>query len=817
MSSKIKFEAMFDVRPASSDSFGNGQRSLPEVVDLKKKEEEKVEPAPIKNKEALEKEPEPIPVPPPTPPLPRDEESSGGVDEVSSEEAAQILSSIGSIHQPKTKFAFRRPDIKKTRMSFEAPKEPDVEPVDYELPAPKEVEPQVQEVKEEVIPQEDNKIDVWLDKVKDSTISLAREDRIPWYKKYKKHILWGGIIVALIFGFTAFSAKNSGEKAINNLETARANLEDFDFENAAINFTLAKESLHSAGRNLNLLGLNLTALFKGIPGLNKVSSAKDLINAGEELAKAGEELSVSLDRLSKTNFVSYFGFNGEEKESLSIFVDSFKKPILQAQIHIQNANDALSGVKNDIIPEDKKELFADLKSKLPLFEGFVKDAVEYSNFLSSVIGEGGSRKYLVLFQNTSELRATGGFPGSYALVTLDKGYFQDVFVDDVYNPDGQIKEKIIPPQQLQHITPNWGMRDANWFADFPTSAAKIIEFYKKGSGGVDVDGVFSMTPDIITSILEVTGGIYLPEYDVTLDADNFVDTVQKEVEYGEREEGVHSKVILTDFTPLFLEKLSDLSQDKWVEVSNILLDGLSKKQILAYFADPRLQKVAVKNEFAGEVKNLAGDYLSVIHSNVKGSKADAYTDTFMKLDTVIESGKPKHTLTITRKHNGGNTELGFYNRQNPDYVRVLVPKGSELISIKGADNVDYRPLISYNNSGFVKDPDLERYEDTIERSRNNIYFLEESGKDVFAFWLVTDPGKEKTVTLEYTTPVRVDGDYKIYIQKQSGTIGQKLEYSFVVPSNLNLIYKSPYLGVEGNKVILNSTLDEDREAEIRFK
>ena len=97
-------------------------------------------------------------------------------------------------------------------------------------------------------------------------------------------------------------------------------------------------------------------------------------------------------------------------------------------------------------------------------------------------------------------------------------------------------------------------------------------------------------------------------------------------------------------------------------------------------------------------------------------------------------------------------------------------------------------------------------------------FLEESGKDVFAFWLVLDPGEEDTVVLEYTSPIKVeDGEYKIYIQKQSGTIGQKLEYSFEVPSNLNLIYKSPYLGVQGNKVILNSNLDEDRPMEVRFQ
>src|SRR3989344_28805 len=97
------------------------------------------------------------------------------------------------------------------------------------------------------------------------------------------------------------------------------------------------------------------------------------------------------------------------------------------------------------------------------------------------------KKYLILFQNPSELRPTGGFPGTYGVVTFKDGKLQDLKVDDVYNLDGQLQELIVPPIQLQHITPNWGMRDANWFIDFPTSARKITAFYKKESG-YEVDG-----------------------------------------------------------------------------------------------------------------------------------------------------------------------------------------------------------------------------------------------------------------------------------------------------------------------------------------
>jgi hypothetical protein len=247
------------------------------------------------------------------------------------------------------------------------------------------------------------------------------------------------------------------------------------------------------------------------------------------------------------------------------------------------------------------------------------------------------------------------------------------------------------------------------------------------------------------------------------------------------------------------------------------MSGISKKQIMAYFVDPVLQSIAVKNDFAGEVKNFDGDYLSIINSNVKGSKTDKYIEATIGVRTTIMGNHPKHTVTITRKHNGGNTEYGFYNRANPDYVRVLVPKGSKLLSIKGADRVDYRPLVSYNNKDFVKDLDLEAYESTRRIGDNNVEFLEESGKDEFAFWIVIAPGQDQTVTLEYISPIEVIGDYSMYIQKQSGIIGHNIDYAFEIPENLNLIYKSPYLEIENGNIVMNSSLDEDKLIEVRLR
>lgn len=804
MTSKKNLGAMFDVRPARSEGVDVEEKT----IDLAVKPEKEIEiESPSQDNELAQ--------------LRDDIVEEHGIDtSIDTDEITQLVARLGGkIHEPEARESFRRPSIKKTPMRFP---DVDIQAVDYTLPEPEE---EKEEGNQGVPPEGSNEVDVWLNKMKEMPPEIPVSPTPPpelspklvSFKKYQSAILIVFIAVVGFYAANIFKVKNSGEAALANLEFARTNLENFEFQKAATNFSIARDKFDIVSGRLNLMGLDFAAAFKGIPGLDKANSAKNLIEAGEELARAGESLSVAMGRLTEENLFSYFGLSGEDKKSLSIFVDSFRKPILEAQLYVENAVDSLSEVDDSIIPEDKRELFNELKDKLPLFESFIADAVEYSSFLSSVVGEGSSRTYLVLFQNTSEARATGGFPGSYALVTLKKGYFEGIDVDDVYNPDGQIKENIIPPRPLQHITPTWGMRDANWFANFPTSAFKIIEFYKKGSDVEEVHGVFSVTPEVIIDILRIVGDIEVPEYNVVLNADNFMAEIQNEVEYGGDDDREHSKVILTDFTPLLLERLSALPQEKWIEVSEILMKGIGQKQIMAYFTDPVLQSIAVKNDFAGEVKKVDGDYLSIIHSNVKGSKTDKYTDTTVSVETSIMGSNPRHKVTITRKHNGGNTEYGFYNRTNPDYVRVLVPKGSKLLSIEGTDKVDYKPLVSYNNKDFVADPDLEAYENTRIIGDNNVELLEESGKGEFAFWMVVAPGQEQTVTLEYVSPIEVSGDYTMYIQKQSGTIGHGINYSFQVPSNLNLIYKSPYLEIEKGNVVMNSNLDEDKLIEIRLR
>lgn len=620
-------------------------------------------------------------------------------------------------------------------------------------------------------------------------------------------------------GFTAASFHSStivakqqllqdGAQAIANLEHAKHNLEALQFSEAADNFALADGDFGKASGTLANFGASFLSLFGNVPGLAKVRSANNLAEAGQRISKSGEHLARAFATLSTTNFFALINPNGTPNgQSLAKPLSDFKDVLEYADANIAKARDLVNDVDITTIPDDKQAVFESFKAKIPDFQEYIGRAMHYSDFLLGVVGEYKPKTYLVLLQNTSERRPAGGFPGTYAIVSFDHGSLKKVFVDDIYNIDGQARVNVMPPLPLAHITPTWGVRDANWFADFPTTARKVEEYYQI-DGGAKLDGVLAMTPAVITKILGIIGPVEMPEYHVTLTKDNFLAEVQDQVEVkGDR---TQPKKIVVDFQQKFFAKLAQQNKDHWLAIGKVFLEALQRKEIMAYFNDDNLQKEMLTNGFGGELKQTAGDYLEVAFSNVKGGKADAVTANSMHLATSFTSDLPtgqagtlRHTLTITRVHNGGDSKYAFYNTDNPAYLKVYVPDGAIFEGIEGISKPGYQSLIAHLDLGFKKDPDLATIEQGTTHPVDGVDVFEESGKTVFGFWMITKPKKTSTVTVRYHTSAQLTDTYQLYWQKQSGSDGDQMHVMVKESDGSIKLYDDDLSVDRETKVVLN--------------
>ncbi|MDP1619890.1 MAG: DUF4012 domain-containing protein, partial [bacterium] len=380
-------------------------------------------------------------------------------------------------------------------------------------------------------------------------------------RRYKKIFFsFAGVAASifLVIAGTGFFNKGMGVKndvmgigqdAYTDLAMARDGIAGRDFQKSSFEFGEAYDKFGEISQDINSLGGILVETSRFIPFFSKISSGDHIAQVGKDVSRIGilaSGIMQSLDAIKNP-------LNGDADPSVSflrIFQDTDNN-LKEISILMQDVQDNLDKVNIDDIPEDRRVQFLELKSQLPETNRFLTEFISNSQIFTDVLGGNGMRKYLFLFQNNQEMRATGGFIGTYGVLDIFNGNVRNFFIDGIYNPDGQLREKVIPPVPIQKISAAWSLHDSNWFPDFPKSAEKAAWFYEK-TGGPTVDGVITMTPTVMQKMLEITGPIELPEYGVTVDKDNFVEKIQYEVEVDYDKELNKPKQILADLAPKIL-------------------------------------------------------------------------------------------------------------------------------------------------------------------------------------------------------------------------------------------------------------------------
>ena len=634
------------------------------------------------------------------------------------------------------------------------------------------------------------------------------------------------VILAIAFGAffltrQALTVKDDimaqGEAGYDALTLAGNALRAKDYPTALAQFDTASRAFAEANTHFDFPGSGLIDTLRFIPGLSQVASGKLVLEAGAHFADAGAPIALLVEQLisSREAYAS-----GEKVSLISLFHQA-KDPLVTARLSLEEATAKLALVNISDIPEDKQSKFLTVRETLPILTDILRGFEKNDTLIEELLGGNGPRTYLFLLQNNHELRATGGFIGSYALIDVNQGVIRRFFVDGIFNPDGQLKENIVPPKPIQKISAGWSLHDSNWSPDFPTAAEKAIFFYEK-TGGPTVDGVITLTPTVMQKLLAVIGPIELPQYGVTVDADNFIPVIQEQVEVKYDKELNEPKKILVDLSRELISRVFAL-QDRATSrrIAEALMAGLNEKHVLMYMRHEPTQHLIDEVGWSGRVLPTGKDYLSVIHSNINGYKTDGVIDeTIRHRAEIATDGSIIDTVTITRTHRGGDTPYDWWNRVNADYLRVYVPKGSELLSTSGTTREFPPEPLDYDRLGFRRDADVVEAE-ARERidEKSGVRISEDVGKTVFGAWVYVSPKESVTVEYRYRLPFSIDmtalatGDpqsYSVLYQKQSGSPGSTLMSTLSFPEDVPLIWQTePNLVPYGREWRRETTLTTD--------
>jgi len=677
-----------------------------------------------------------------------------------------------------------------------------------------------------------------------------------YFKKSQAFILAAALISGFLVGgffvHRGIAVKDQtmqkGLLAYKNFASAKDALKDFNFKTAGKDFAQAYEGLVSAEEELGKIGETTLAIVKNMPFESRADSSLALLTAAKHTAKAGEILSLAFTLLPMQDAVSAGAFlkvlagentvSGQAGYLVETF-DVFTERLSAAEAELLIARTAMTNVRAEDFPEGFKSNITEMNERIPALIKLVGAAKDYAAISSLLLGREGPKRYLILFQNSSELRPTGGFIGTYGLVEIENGGLKNMQVEGIYDADGQLVVNVVPPKPIQHIATSWSTHDANWFLDFPTSAQKITWFFERTGKG-KVDGVMTLNIEVIERLLELTGPVEIKQYGLFLSSSNFRDEIQYEVEAAYDKKLNKPKKVLADFTPLFLERLLEASKEKNKELISVLINALEEKYIMLYFNDDRVQGFFEKQGWGGRIiesriknpargarsdsetrreasqgrQELNNDYLAVAHSNIGGYKTDKYMEDSADYNIEIQDdGSMIGNLTVRRKHNGGNSKYWWYNRKNTDYVKIYVPAGAEIVSSSGGtrrtpDAPDYKTL------GFSEDQNIAAVE-KYAKSFGPLDVFEETGKTVFGTWLITNAGSSKELKISYKLPLKIDfnndaGKYNLYWQKQPGT-KISANFSASVPSDWQIIWDNASAGsAQASDLEQSFALDKDK-------
>ena len=589
-----------------------------------------------------------------------------------------------------------------------------------------------------------------------------------------------GFLGGKFINVKAYAGENA-QQGYEYMESGKEALLVLDASTAHANFQKAYESFQDIEDTLGFFSKTALSLADIVPFENNIPSSVRLLDAGKLYAQAGIEASLALSQAQHLQNAEVSLNASVRSNNVQTIVQHFDA----AQQNFLKANTLIASVHPDNIPAEFQEQFQTLQSQAFSIEQVLDQVDVFLPAVLDVLGYNQEKRYLFMFQNHSELRATGGFLGTYGTVVVRNGQLEDLFVNGIYDPDGQLRERIVPPKPLQHITPNWGTRDANWFFDFPSSAQKTARFFEM-SGQGNVDGVIAMNPRIVQQLLRVVGDVEMSEYGVTITADNFLEVVQQEVEVDYNRQLNKPKQILADMAPILIERV--MEQDDKIEIGNIFFEGLLQKHIMLYSTNPESQALLEQQGWSGAVQhkqstpNTIHDYLAVVVSNIGGGKTDIYTDSFLDSTTTVKhNGSIERTIWFSREHKGGDTPYSWYNSVNDGYIRFYVPLGAEIIEAGGFSEEPEYIDTDYVGEGYIIDSDLGRLEaQQTKHAESNTDIYTESNKTVFGNWMSVRPGTKQLAYITYRLPISLSEKvrhYNLTLQKQSGL---EVEYSGIL-------------------------------------
>jgi hypothetical protein len=491
---------------------------------------------------------------------------------------------------------------------------------------------------------------------------------------------------------TVYDDMQSGrDHAKAGIAAARAGDTDIalrDFERAADEF----------GRASDRLGSPLLTPSLAVPYLaSNVRAARALAAVGKDLSNAGASVAAAI-RPDRLEFVGG-RFPLGELEPVTPQLEDGSRALTSALARLEP-------IRHDeyVLPPVQRAV-NDVWHELRRADREARNSTAAARLAPALFGGDGARRYLLVVQNNAESRATGGFIGSYGVVTAQDGKLtvEPLLRSKSWNdalralPDPKLTAPDDYLQRYSQYQPATTLQNVNLSPDFPSVARALISLAPQ-AGVAPVDGVIAIDPFGLAALLELTGAVEVEGWPVPISADNVVPITLNEA-YIAFESTPERADFLGDVAQAAVDKMTDGNLGKPSNIANVLGAAAHEGHLIVAFTRPAEQRLAEQLGIAGELPPVRSDALAVTTSNFAANKIDWFLQRDIsyriRLDPESNAKRALAQATVTLVLQNAAPDQGlpqiiigpFHNRfaagENRAFVSFYSPLRSQSASING--------------------------------------------------------------------------------------------------------------------------------------
>jgi hypothetical protein len=443
------------------------------------------------------------------------------------------------------------------------------------------------------------------------------------------------------------------EAAKASLKGANATHNETLIDEAKVHFIMAKLEFSTVRQIAD--SNDLLRRLEGLPSVGQLARSRH--TAADAIAEMGIQLALAgLDLSDLDGQLIRPASGGQGGHSLLTVVNEVQGKIGSVRTELKGALAAADSVDLAVIPSGQTATFQKARGTVSQALTAIDQFQALVPILTEVLGGNGARTFLIEQVNPAELRAGGGFIGTYSLLRADHGTLSLIKsgpASELVEPRITVGQAgyVTPPGPLREFVPNlsWSFIDSNFFPDFPSNA-QAAENFLQARLGIHIDAVISIDYNTVAKLLEVAGPVAVPGFAITLTNKNFIPLI---VQYdiagalGDVNAArIHYAMLSAVAGPL-LGRIVTLQPSQWPALLGAFNDLASSRHLQTYFNNGDVEKAIDQYGWSGIQRPAAArDYMMEVESNLGGTKANYYVTRNYAIELTRNGGTLHHKITV---------------------------------------------------------------------------------------------------------------------------------------------------------------------------